>query len=328
LKYVLTSLAAAGIASTASAQVASFSTNLGDLLIEGQTPISIDTSAVSGDFVAFRVTTDWSVAAGNPWSSEALVAFGDPSTLTFISDAASGVNADFTGDPVTGLTFVGGFDVNPASLPTVDFVPDSGTFGDANFDNTVVEWFQLSDLPTTTVTVPGPASPNAPTNFIDLGIVGAIGDPLVFDTFGSLNNFGTEADTELGLYAISGELLAQNDDAGGGLTSSVALEAEQTNILIDDLGNISIENLSAGPGDYFLVVDEFDTLFGDDFDVTPGLEADEFLDITLNLNGELLSSFQVTDAGPVFLKFTVVPEPTLGLAAFAALPVLMRRRRA
>jgi hypothetical protein len=74
MKYALITLATAGVATTAltaSAQTASFSQNLGDLLVSGETPVAIDTSVVTGDYAAFRVTTDYSVASGDPFSSEA-----------------------------------------------------------------------------------------------------------------------------------------------------------------------------------------------------------------------------------------------------------------
>jgi hypothetical protein len=149
IKHVLSTLAAAGLASSASAQVASFSQNLGDLVVSGQTVVPIDTSVVSGDFVAFRVTTDWSVATGDPFSSEASLFFGDPSTFTIISDTAVGLNAVDSGAPVPNLTFVGEFFENPAAAPLIDFVVDNDTFGDANFDDTLIEWFQADDLPST-----------------------------------------------------------------------------------------------------------------------------------------------------------------------------------
>ncbi len=255
--------------------------------------------------------------------------FGDPSTFTIISDLVGGINAAFSGDPVPGLTFIGGFDANPASFPTVDFVADSGLFGDVNFDNTLVEWFQISDLPSTTVTIGGgPVSPNAPATFIDLGTLGNIGDPLVFDTLGSINNFGSTADTDVGLYAASGEFLDENDDGPTDVTSLLEFPEGGESIAIDASGNLSFENLTLGAGDYFLVVDEFDTVFGEDFAISAGLEADETLDVDLNLNGSLIQEFTVTDAGPVFLRFTLVPEPGTALAAVAVAPLLMRRRRA
>jgi hypothetical protein len=143
-----------------------------------------------------------------------------------------------------------------------------------------------------------------------------------------LNNFGNTADTDVGLYAASGELLAVNDDGPTDVTSLIEVPASDTSIVIDAAGGLSLATLIVGPGDYFLAIDEFDTLFAEDFDITAGLEPGETLDILLNLNGTLVESFTVTDAGPVFAKFTVVPEPTLGLAALAAAPLLLRRRRA
>ena len=318
-------IVAAGLAagSVASGQTASQTFNLGNFTTAGGfvTP-SIDTTGVTGDFVAWRVTTDWSVAGGDPFSSEASVAFGDLFDLTLRSNFEAAVNSQPDGLPVAGLTFAGGFIADP--LDAVDLVIqlDAGIFGDANFNNTQIEWFTAADIPVTSTSTfgSGPASANAPTNFIDLGVLGNVGDTLSFDLFGSTG------DTEMAIYDAQGNLVAENDDAGGTLQSAIAFDTSGgTEIVVNPDGTIEATSVEFAPGDYFIAVDEFDTLFGADFDILPGTEAGDILDIVLNLDGSELSTFQVTDAGPTFLKFTIVPAP--GAAALLGMGGLLAARR-
>jgi len=310
----------AALAGSASAQTASATFDLGNILVSDQTVLPLDTTGVAGDFVAFRVTTDWSVVDGNPFSTEASVFFGDPSDFTIISDTASPANGVADGSPVDGLLFAGAFDQNPGAINPVDFVAQSGGFGDVNFDNTLVEWFTADDLPGGGNFNSGPASPNAPTNFIDLGVIGGPGIAPVIDTFGS------GGDTELGVYAADGTLLAANDDAGGTLQSEV--NPAGGGVLVGDDGSISLGPTGLGAGDYFIFLSEFNTEFGPDFDVTPGLEPDDVIPYVLNIDGVEVNSGDLTiDNDPIAFRFTVTPAPSslalLGLGGLAAI----RRRR-
>ena len=51
---------------------------------------------------------------------------------------------------------------------------------------------------------------------VNLGFVGVEGSPLTFDTFGS------DFDTQLGIFSFDGSILQENDNAGDGLQSEVA----------------------------------------------------------------------------------------------------------
>jgi hypothetical protein len=150
----------------------------------------------------------------------------------------------------------------------------------------VVNWDSIS------ITLNPAAAPSA----VDLGVLGAEGSYDI-DTFGS--NF----DTELGLYDSTGNLIANNDDAGGGLQSQV------------------IESLTEGT--YFVVVGGFNTVFGNQgWAVGAGTRSGDYL---LNINGvEVASSF--LPSGQVsWYTFTVVPTPST--AALLGLGGLMAARR-
>ena len=93
---------------------------------------------------------------------------------------------------------------------------------------------------------------NTPTTAVDLGIIGD-GTSLVFlDTFGS-----AWSDTEMACYFATGELLDNNDDAGGGLQSQLMLGLPE--------------------GTYYVAVSTFNTVFGDNFDVSGGDNSGEIL---------------------------------------------------
>lgn len=154
-----------------------------------------------------------------------------------------------------------------------------------------------------------------PTTFIDLGNIGADGT-YTFDTEGS-SILGNSADTELGLWAEDGTLLAANDDNGsGGLWSSITA------------------TLSAGT--YFLGISEFISDFADGFlNNGTGIEPGEVMDAQLNIDGVLAGSGTLTDAleqETLFFGFTVgaaaVPESgTLFLLGAGFLAFGLSRRK-
>ncbi len=83
----------------------------------------------------------------------------------------------------------------------------------------------------------------------------------------SIDTFDSTLDTELAFYNECGALLAQNDDAGGGLQSELAFE-----------------NLEAGR--YFLAVGLFDSVFGNDFDARSF--AQQFGEVLVTVRTEVL----------------------------------------
>jgi hypothetical protein len=164
----------------------------------------------------------------------------------------------------------------------------------------------------------------APVSFTDLGFIGDPGE-FTFDTFGSLNvtNGGSSADTELGLWDEAGTLLAQNDDTASTLLSEIVI------------------TLPAGV--YFIGINEFDSIFGDDFANTgTGAEDGEELSIVLNIDGaEAATATLIGQAGvstteetlffraEVEASAAVVPLPAtlpLLLAGLAVIGVLRGRQ--
>ncbi|NEP84099.1 MAG: hypothetical protein F6K39_41860 [Okeania sp. SIO3B3] len=119
----------------------------------------------------------------------------------------------------------------------------------------------------------------APASFLDLGVIGGP-DSYTFNTDGSVNfqqSFGGgpgDTDTELGLWDSAGVLLASDDDG-----SAVGLFSEIT--------------ASLAPGEYFLGIGEFDSLFADNF-VNSGTswEDGDLADVVLNINGAFAGTQQ------------------------------------
>ncbi|MEM9560406.1 MAG: hypothetical protein AAF995_08870 [Planctomycetota bacterium] len=326
-------LVLAAVAGAASAQTASETINLGDIaalgadgfFTSGQGIAQIDTSGLDfgQNFVAWRVRSDWSSIGGGSFSSESSVFLGDPSVFQLITPAVAAVNGVADANPVNGLTFAGGFNAgNAPALPLIDVVFDSGVFGDANFNNSTLELFTASDLPSTVIN-PGARSANAPANFVDLGTIANVGDSF------SINTFASTFDTEIGVYAADGTLISNNDDAGGTLQSEVNFGG---GVSVAPDGTISFAEF--GAGEYFIAVSEFDTLFGDDFDVAGGLEDGEAFDVFIEANGVTgessiaLDLANGIDDGVAYFRFEIVPAP--GAAALLGLGGLLaaRRRRA
>lgn len=93
------------------------------------------------------------------------------------------------------------------------------------------------------VTLPEPPEPvEPPADFTDLGNLAAADTPLIIDTFGS------DFDTELGVYNSFGTLILANDDAGGVLQSELPLD----NGLAD--------------GVYYFAIGGYDTTYADGFE--------------------------------------------------------------
>ncbi len=155
-----------------------------------------------------------------------------------------------------------------------DFGISSGSFGSAPIadavDPDVVNYYRF-EIEMGTVT---------PPTAIDLGDVATTAD-----TF-SIDSFGSDFDTELGLWDSSGTLLANNDDAGGVLQSEIA-------------------GLNLAEGTYYFSISPFNTDFGDLFgastsSTTVGLAAGQVNGTLWDtaINGEVVFySFNVTSDG-------------------------------
>ena len=157
-----------------------------------------------------------------------------------------------------------------------------------------------------------PYVPVAPPASTDLGQLAVAGSAF------QINTFGSDFDTELGLYDAAGIIVDTNDDA------------------IDDDGNSILQSQlefadGLPAGEYYLALGGFNTGFGPlGFDAVPfaGSAGGDYL-----LNYPAGTTARVLDGETVqFFSFTVgVPEPTAaGLAGLTALfgGCLIGRRRA
>ncbi len=93
---------------------------------------------------------------------------------------------------------------------------------------------------------------NTPTTAVDLGVIGDGNSLITLDTFGS-----AWSDTEMACYLATGELLDNNDDAPGTVQSQLMLGLPE--------------------GTYYVAVSTFNTVFGDNFDVSGGGNSGEIL---------------------------------------------------
>ena len=160
---------------------------------------------------------------------------------------------------------------------------------------------------------PGAPAGNQP-QAMNLGTIGAPGDTFTFDTIGS------GGDTELGLYDQAGNLILNDDDGGGSLTSLISTEGVAAGT------GQAFGGLDAGT--YFLAISEYNTAFGTSgFDVTGGLEPDDNLDWILNIDGiEAMSGTLSYPDQVKWLSFTIVPTPS-SMALLALGGLAIRRRR-
>ncbi len=121
----------------------------------------------------------------------------------------------------------------------------------------------------------------------------------------NINTFGSNFDTEVGLYDANGNKIAENDDAASTLQSQITP--------------------TLALGTYYLAVGGFNTSFNAGFNVVAGSASGLF---DLNVNGFASIEDQALASGTVkWYSFNVVPTPgsfaLLGLAGLAA----GRRRR-
>lgn len=159
-----------------------------------------------------------------------------------------------------------------------------------------------------------------PTSFIDLGVIGGPG-VYTFTTDGSLNispNAGSATDTELGLWDMSGNLLAADDDSSSGDWSQIAI--------------------ALNGGMYFLGISEAMSDFADNFlNNGDAWEPGDQSIVSLNINASAAIATAINgdqlDQETAFFKVTVAAAavsapaafPLLGLG-FAVLGLLRWRR--
>ena len=116
-------------------------------------------------------------------------------------------------------------------------------------------------------------------------VTAASGDSLVMDTLGSsLTDTGTGPnDTEIGLYDVSGNLLATDDDSNGLLTSQLSFGA----------GGVDGDLVA---GTYFLAAGAFNTTFNAGFDATSVATSTGSIQVNLELTNAAIDPLIVTIA--------------------------------
>ncbi|RPF92912.1 MAG: hypothetical protein CBB78_000650 [Roseibacillus sp. TMED18] len=138
----------------------------------------------------------------------------------------------------------------------------------------------------------------APPENISLGLLGDGNRALDFNTFGSV------IDTELGLFAANGALLAENDDTTN-LQSQIAIPS------------------GLPVGTYYLAVGRFDTVFGDGF-FANGLSGGDFI---LNYGVGQTTGGTIGAVGVVWFSFEIGAEPEPEPEALALSGVDLNRNR-
>lgn len=138
-------------------------------------------------------------------------------------------------------------------------------------------------------------TPPAPPQATKLGYYG----PGAFD----INTFGSNFDTELGLYNEFGALIATNDDAGGGLQSQI----------LSNLGN----------GKYYIAVGGFNSNFAGAFGATGGAATGDYV---LNINGDAVAGDALGAQQIHWYCFTVPTPGSLALLGMGGLLAARRRR--
>ena len=138
----------------------------------------------------------------------------------------------------------------------------------------------------------------APPENISLGLLGDGNRALDFNTFGSV------IDTELGLFAANGALLAENDDTTN-LQSQIAIP------------------FGLPVGTYYLAVGRFDTVFGDGF-FANGLSGGDFI---LNYGAGQTTGGTIGAVGVVWFSFEIGAEPEPEPEALALSGVDLNRNR-
>lgn len=314
---ILAAVAGTAMASTASAFT--FSLFNGNTITDNfWQNFQLDDSLVpAGVYTGYSVTFDWTSdiqgsSFSDTWSSEARIAFANEGgtgnltqptysgAQTVYSAAASPSSGQAGNSFDTTLTFNGAFSTNYTGGDL--FFNYRQTFNGTN----TINWNSISvTLILGQNYMPGAPAAVQPTA-IDLGVLGGPGNYVI-------DSFGSDYDTELGLYDQAGNLIANNDDAASTLQSLIDVAADTAFLGLD-------------PGTYFVALGGFNTAYGaTDFDVTGGNANGDY---GLSINGNLLAS---GTAGPneiVWFSFTVIPAPgTAALFALGGLAGVRRRRR-
>jgi hypothetical protein len=148
----------------------------------------------------------------------------------------------------------------------------------------------------------------------DLGKVGTAGDVY------SINTYGSSFDTELCLYDSVGNLLAANDDAGGGLQSEIITT------------NASMFRAPLNEGTYHVALGGFNTICSVGFSVTGGTSTGSY-DLTIdNLTQGMVAATAHGTTGLAeidWYSFNVnpIPEPSTAALLLVGLGAMLAARR-
>lgn len=284
--FVAVLAAAAGLASAAE------TINIGSFLQNDQVRNQNITGQLSGSgYNRVQVSVDWSAGSGGPWSNEAIWALTDNdinNAVVFYADPGSAPNSAGNGNAVTLQ-----WDVLAPFAPFGNATPlwflSLQTFAGSN-----ANWNNVSATFSTFQAV-------QPSSFLNLGTVAT--DQDTFD----IATFGSDFDTEIGLFDSFGALIANDDDGGVGLDSLLS-------------------GLQLPAGQYFLSVSGFNTNFNNSgFGAVPTATSAGGT-IAGNVNGVALSG-SVGTGGQQWYRFDVVPAPSaLALFGLGGLAAARRRR--
>ncbi|MEM1011719.1 MAG: PEP-CTERM sorting domain-containing protein [Planctomycetota bacterium] len=225
--------------------------------------VTVDTYVVAGG----NTSSGLNFVSGTTWDGNFLA----PNFITSTTITPASVGTDVLGTPLlagdytvslregtAGQTYALSFDIGVFTPPTPP--PATSAFVDPTGS------VALSLAPDTVV-------------FYEIEIDGAPG---------TIDTFGSDFDTELGLYSDLGALVDTNDDAGGLLQSE-----------------LDITGLT--PGTYYLAVGGFNTEFNGGFNAAPDIFG--------------------FDGGNLVINGIAIPEPTsLALIGMGGLVALRRRR--
>lgn len=285
---VLSTLAIAALAGTASAQVV----NLGNLNATSTQQTAAVVVPASGPYSSYTVTLGWVAGANDPYSNEARWQLLNGVT-PLVNNSGVGGGALASGAP-TNLTWSGLF-------PAVA----SGT----NLTFNYLQTYPTSNATWNNVTITfGTLTPSLPSSINNLGSINPAG-PLTISTGGTLAG----SDTVLGLFDSAGNLLGTNDDnLPSAFSQLIGTLANGTYYAaVADYGSAGA---TGGAGFGFAFQGGTDT-GTTTLSVTDG-------STTLASAGEALAS-----GGVNWYSFTVVPTPgaaaLLGLGGLA----MTRRRR-
>ncbi len=262
------------------------------------------TGMPAGTYTSYQVTMDWGGSVNEAWSSEALWALSDASTIdtTSVFYADPGSSLDSFNDPLpASLAWTGYFDT-PYTVPT------SGSLYflmAQQFNDSGATWSNVSiTLDDALVTPPvavqayldNNRSTSAPISaaqvlwyVFDYSGTGDINLSTAGSTL-TASSFGSANDTEMALYDSVGSMIETNDD---------------TDFAADILtSNLSFASGELPAGTYYVAVSGFNGTFANAFGV----------------------SSNSISTGTIVLNGLYVPEPT-SLALMGIGCTLIRRRR-